>query len=249
MSTLPEQFSAAHTAQFDAQAKFMNSLTRQAFEHTEKMLALNIRTARASIEKSAAAVRQLIVARDPRELLALVTQSQSNFESVLAYSRELFGIASGAPLGLPKPTPAAAPSDLSFPAAAPAQAATAPEATSPRLALPRPAEAPAPVSPAEPATRNVKRGKKPLVAVKLAPAAAPVAKAKPIANAVSKVVAKPATTAKPAAAPLATAAMRPVAVPPIKPVDAAPPPAPVAGKPVLASKQPDTLASKAQKKK
>ncbi|MES2016250.1 MAG: phasin family protein [Pseudomonadota bacterium] len=115
MSTLPEQFSAARQSQVEAQLKLFQTYTSSAVENTEKIIALNLSTARASMEKSSNAMRQLLAAQDPRDLIALTTQTQENFESMLAYGRELFSIATGsqaallkqaAPLSAPPQPPA-----------------------------------------------------------------------------------------------------------------------------------------------
>jgi phasin family protein len=102
MSTLPEQFAAARTSQVEAQINFFQNYASSAVENTEKLFALNLSTTRASMEKSSAAVRQLLTAQDPRDLFALTTQTQENFESLLAYGRQLFSIASGSQAALLK---------------------------------------------------------------------------------------------------------------------------------------------------
>lgn len=102
MSTLPEQFSAARKSQVEAQINFLQNYASAAVQNAEKLFALNLSTTRASMEKSSAAVRQLLDAQDPRDLLALTTQTQSSFESFLAYGRELFSIASDSQAALLK---------------------------------------------------------------------------------------------------------------------------------------------------
>lgn len=96
MSTLPEQFSAARKAQVEFQMEFARKFSAKFVESTQRVIALNLDTGRASMERSAAALRQLLEVRDPRDLLALTTQTQANVDSLLAYSRELLHIASGA---------------------------------------------------------------------------------------------------------------------------------------------------------
>jgi phasin family protein len=114
MSTLPEQFSAARKSQVEAQINFFQNYASTAVQNAEKLLALNLSTTRASMEKSSAAVRQLLAVQDPRDLLALTTQTQASFDSFLAYGRELFSIATGAQAALLKP-PAAVPAVLAAP--------------------------------------------------------------------------------------------------------------------------------------
>jgi phasin family protein len=176
MSTLPEQFSAARQSQVDAQLAVFQTYATKAVEKAEKIIALNLSTTRASMEKSSAAVFQLLAAQDPRDLFALTNQTQASFESMLAYSRELFSIAAGAE-------------------------AQSPRQSAPVIAPPVPEELPAPK--ATPQAVPEAKAEAPVPAP--APAAAPVAKAKPIAKAVSKAV-PPEVPAKPAAAPFPEAA-------------------------------------------
>lgn len=132
MSTLPEQFSAASKSQVEAQINFLQNYASTAVQNTGKLLALNLSTTRASMEKSSAVVRQLLAVQDPRDLFALTTQTQENFESMLAYGRELFSIASGSQAAL-------------LEQAVPVVAPTAPEAPKAKAA-PKVVEAdPAPV--------------------------------------------------------------------------------------------------------
>ncbi len=188
MSTLPEQFSAARQAQVEAQINFFQNYAATAVANAEKLLALNLSTTRASMEKSSAAVHQLLAAQDPRDLLALTTQTQQNFESMLAYGRELFSIASGSQAALLKQgAPVIAPSEPALPAAAP-------------VAMPLvkadvpPAPKAAPVAAPEAKTD-----------VPAAPKAAPVA----ALEAKAKVEAPPAAKAAPVAAPEAKPAVAP----------------------------------------
>lgn len=108
MSTFPEQFSAAGKSQVEAQLAFFQNVTAKAVEGAEKIIALNLNTSRASIEKSTAAMRQLLTVKDPRDLLTFTTQSQESFDTLLAYGRELFTIATGAQAAMLKtPSPQA----------------------------------------------------------------------------------------------------------------------------------------------
>lgn len=118
MSTFPEQFSAAGKSQVEAQLAFLQNATAKAVEGAEKIIALNLSTSRASIEKSAAAVRQLLTVRDPRDLLTFTTQSQENFDTLLAYGRELFTIATGTQAAMLKTGAAQATPALTAPAEA-----------------------------------------------------------------------------------------------------------------------------------
>ncbi|MES2756110.1 MAG: TIGR01841 family phasin [Pseudomonadota bacterium] len=110
MTNLPEQFSEARKAQLEAQFNFFQTFTGKAFESVEKLIALNFDASRQSLEKSSALMRQMMSAKDPRDLFAVTKQSQSQFDSALAYSRQLFGIVAAAPAEAPSanaPAPAA----------------------------------------------------------------------------------------------------------------------------------------------
>lgn len=147
MSTLPEQFSAVRKSQIEAQLAFFQNLTTKAVEGAEKIIALNLSTTRASMEKSSAAVRQLFTVKDPRDLFALTTQSQENFDSLMAYSRELFSIASGTQAALLKQSvPAEAPALLPAPSVEPLPevGAVKPIAKAVAKGVPKPAAAPIP---------------------------------------------------------------------------------------------------------
>jgi phasin family protein len=193
MSTLPEQFAAARTSQVEAQINFFQNYASSAVASTEKLFALNLSTTRASMEKSSAAVRQLLAAQDPRDLLALTTQTQAHFESMLAYGRQLFSIASDSQATL---LTQAAPQAAETPKTPKVKAAAA----APALAAPALAPAPAP-APAQPKAAP-------------APAAAPLAKAKPVEKVVAPEVQ--------AAAPFPVAS-GPVVVTSLKAAQATPP--------------------------
>ena len=164
MSTLPEQFSAARSAQVETQITLFQNYASSAVQKAEKLFALNMRTTRTSMEKSSAAMRQLMAAQDPRDLFALTTQAQASVDSLLAYGRELFSIASGAPAAPDKeaapvvaPPVAEVPSIPQAPRAAPAPAApllakVGPPARAARKASPVAAPAPEPVLAAPPKT-------------------------------------------------------------------------------------------------
>jgi phasin family protein len=119
MTNLPEQFSEARKLQLEAQFKFFQTFTGKAFESVEKLVALNIDASRQSLERSSALMRQVMSAKDPRDLFAVTKQTQSQFDSALAYSRQLLGIVGAAP--------------AEAPAEAPAASAAAPQAPSPHL--------------------------------------------------------------------------------------------------------------------
>lgn len=96
MFTIPEQFSAASKANFEAQLALLSALTSKTFESVEKVIGLNLNVAKASLEESNAAAKQFLTVKDPQEWLALTAaQAQPNAEKALAYGRHLASIASG----------------------------------------------------------------------------------------------------------------------------------------------------------
>ncbi|OWW19171.1 phasin family protein [Noviherbaspirillum denitrificans] len=96
MFAIPEQFSAASKANFEAQLSLISALTNKAFEGVEKIVDLNLNVAKASLEESSATAKQLLAAKDAQEWLTLAAaQAQPNAEKALAYGRHLAGIASG----------------------------------------------------------------------------------------------------------------------------------------------------------
>lgn len=95
MFTIPEQFSAASKANFEAQLALLTALTNKTFEGVEKVIDLNLNVAKASLEESNAAAKQFLSAKDAQEWLSLVAaQAQPNAEKALAYGRHLANIAS-----------------------------------------------------------------------------------------------------------------------------------------------------------
>jgi phasin family protein len=97
MFSFPEQFSGVAKANFEAQLAALSALTSKAFESFEKVVDLNINAAKATLEDSAIASRQLLSAKDPQEFFSLsAAQAQPSAAKALAYGRHLAGIASSA---------------------------------------------------------------------------------------------------------------------------------------------------------
>lgn len=95
MFSIPEQFSNATKANFEAQFAIFSTLTNKAFEGVEKFVDLNLTAAKASLEETSATTKQLLAAKDPQEFFSLATaQAQPNAEKTLAYGRHLATIAS-----------------------------------------------------------------------------------------------------------------------------------------------------------
>ncbi|WP_175445691.1 TIGR01841 family phasin, partial [Janthinobacterium sp. HH103] len=96
MFPLPEQFSSAAKSQLESQLQIFSLLTSKVFESAEKIIALNLNAGKAAISQTAETAQHLLVTQDPRDFFSYSTsQAQPSIESVLAYSRQLFGIASG----------------------------------------------------------------------------------------------------------------------------------------------------------
>ena len=88
MFAIPEQFSNATKANFESQFAIFSSLTAKAFEGMEKLVELNITAAKASLEESSIATRQLLAAKDPQEFFSLTAaQAQPTAEKALSYSQ------------------------------------------------------------------------------------------------------------------------------------------------------------------
>jgi phasin family protein len=96
MFAIPEQFSNATKANFEAQFAMFSSLTAKAFEGIEKLVELNITAAKASLEESSLATKQLLSAKDPQEFFALsAAQAQPTAEKAISYGRQVQAIAAG----------------------------------------------------------------------------------------------------------------------------------------------------------
>jgi phasin family protein len=93
MSSITEQISATSKSQLESQLNFLNSVLKNTFEGAGQIVALNLSTARNAAERSTAAARQLLEAKDSRAVLDLAKPA-SAIESLVAYQRELFSIAS-----------------------------------------------------------------------------------------------------------------------------------------------------------
>lgn len=95
--TFPEQLSAATKSNLEAQVALITTLANKAFESIEKIVDLNLNVAKASLEESTVAAKQILAAKDPQEFFSLsAAQAQPNAEKLLAYGRHLANIASSA---------------------------------------------------------------------------------------------------------------------------------------------------------
>lgn len=127
MNLFPEQISAAGARQLEAQLQFFRSAAGSALDGAEQLAALQFAATRGALEKSTELLRQVAAAKDPRDLLTLANHSHFQFDSMLAYQRKLFGIAtamSGSVIGLPGIVTPAASAALQKLAALPPVAST-----------------------------------------------------------------------------------------------------------------------------
>lgn len=232
MTSLPEQFSAARLTQIDNGFNLIRNFSDQALDQTGRLIALQLNASRTAIEKSTAAAHQLLALRDPRDLLALGSQSQQHLQSMFDYSRELFSIAAGAsvtPLrsysvdalnavatsnaAAAQQTVQAAVTSITPDAPEPAPAAPAQEAAA---VAPAPAAASAaePESAAESAPASFS-----IVTSDIEPGSAPTA----IAQAAREMADMPDTPPHPVAASVPVEVSVEIELPKVEPVDAAPP--------------------------
>ena len=96
MFAIPEQFSNATKTNFETQFALFSSLTAKTFESMEKLVELNIATARAAMENNSNTARQLLSVKAPQEFFQVVaTQAKPAAEKAVAYNRQLAAIATG----------------------------------------------------------------------------------------------------------------------------------------------------------
>lgn len=95
MFPIQDQISVATKSNLEANLALYTSLTNKALESVEKLINLNITAVRASMEESSATTRQILAAKDPQEVISLLTaQTKPNYEKAIAYGSHLANIAS-----------------------------------------------------------------------------------------------------------------------------------------------------------
>lgn len=103
MTTYTEQFSAAAKANAEAQIALFTQLASKTFEGMEKLVDLNLKAAKSSLEESQATAQRLFAAKDPQEFFSLSSaQAQPALEKSVAYGRHLSGIFSSTQAELTK---------------------------------------------------------------------------------------------------------------------------------------------------
>lgn len=90
MSLTPEQIAAANKATLES----LLGLTQKSFEGVEKLVELNVQTARSVLEESVDYTRAMLAAKDVQEVLGMQAGLlQPASEKALAYGRKVYDIA------------------------------------------------------------------------------------------------------------------------------------------------------------
>ena len=95
MTSLSEQLSAVRKSQWEAQLDVFRALSKRALDSAEQLIALNMKTSRASVEQATGTFKQLLEITNPRDFLAIGTTAQGQWQQFFSYGRELLGIAAG----------------------------------------------------------------------------------------------------------------------------------------------------------
>jgi phasin family protein len=201
MSSITEQFSAATKSQLETQFNVITAIASTAVDSAEKFITLHLNAGKATLEKGAATAKQLLDAKDPKELFSLV--QPPSFDKLSAYGKELFDIASHAQHELIKA--ATQYKDAASSAAAPAPLLAAVKSVAPAVAVEVVAEAEAaplakPAAKLKPAVEAVAEVEQstPVSAVPPEPLAAPIEEPAPVVvKSVAPGKAKPAVKAPP----------------------------------------------------
>jgi hypothetical protein len=204
MTQLTEQLSAVRNTQLEAQLDVFRTLSTRALDSAGQLFALNLKASRQSVEQATDAFRHLLDARDPRDLLAIGTAAQGQWQNLFSYGREVFGIATGVPALNWIVAQAAAPAPQLLRAPAPAAQVIEQKAAAPAVDE-------AAVAKAEAAAETA-------IADGVPPAAA-----NPVASALQEIAPLPASAEHPIAAPVFLDAGGEIELPVVDPVDNAPP--------------------------
>lgn len=95
MTSLSEQLSAVRKSQWEAQLDVFRALSKRALDSAEQLIALNMKTSRASVEQATGTFKQLLEITNPRDLIAIGSTAQGQWQQFFSYGRELLGIAAG----------------------------------------------------------------------------------------------------------------------------------------------------------
>ena len=192
------ELSAATKSQLESQLNLLNTYATTAFAGAQKVIALNLSTTKASVEKSSATALQLLEAKDPQAFFDAA--KAPTFDNVLAYGRELFSIASKTQAELLQVTKEqfkeAGAQVPVLRLAASVAIPSAPEVSAAAAVVVKPAQA-IDAAAAEVA-EDVVEAAAPKVAAKAEAKAKPVTPVKPVAEAVGVIEPKPAAASFPA---------------------------------------------------
>lgn len=95
MTSFSEQLSAVRKSQWEAQLDVFRALSQRALDSAEQLIALNMKTSRASVEQATGTFKQLLEITNPRDLLTIGSSAQGQWQQFFSYGRELLGIAAG----------------------------------------------------------------------------------------------------------------------------------------------------------
>jgi hypothetical protein len=95
MTSFSEQLSAVRKSQWEAQLDVFRALSQRALDSAEQLIALNMKTSRASVEQATGTFKQLLEITNPRDLIAIGSSAQGQWQQLFSYGRELLGIAAG----------------------------------------------------------------------------------------------------------------------------------------------------------
>src|SRR5438309_2221678 len=126
MTSLTEQLSAVRQSQWEAQLDMFRRLSSRALDSTERLVALNMKTSRASMEQAAGTIKHILDAKDPRDLFAVGSAVHAQVHQMFDYGRELLGITTGLRASWSTLPAASLPSPLLLIPAPAADAPTAP---------------------------------------------------------------------------------------------------------------------------
>jgi phasin family protein len=90
MFTNPEQFASATKTLFELQMMTFNALTSKAVQGVEQVVALNLATAKNSVEGSMAAGKEISQAKDPKQAMAAAaSMAKPGMEGVVEYRDQM----------------------------------------------------------------------------------------------------------------------------------------------------------------
>lgn len=89
MFTNPEQFASATKTLFELQMMTFNALTTKAVKGVEQVIALNMATAKNSVDSSLAKGKEIAEARDPKAALDIAASTRPDMNGAVVYADQL----------------------------------------------------------------------------------------------------------------------------------------------------------------